>query len=245
REVRKAFTAGSKERRLLVADYSQVELRMLAHLSGDPEMRRAFADGLDIHAFVASQVYGVSLDEVDAEQRRVAKTVNFGIVYGQGAFGLARTLRIPQSDAAAFIEGYKERYAGIGRYLGACIAFAEEHGYVRTILGRRRPVDEIRSRNRNLRALGERLAINTVVQGSAADLIKRAMLHLDRRLIAEPELGAHMIVQVHDELIFDVPADRCEAVLKIVRHEMVHAMELEVPLVVEAGIAATWGDAKD
>src|SRR5690606_30221342 len=171
REIRRAFRAGSGKS-LITADYSQVELRMLAHFSQDPELARAFREGLDIHAYVAHQIFDVPIEEVNAEQRRVAKTVNFGIVFGQSAFGLARTLRIPQRDAGAFIEAYKERYTGLDRFLQECIQEAEEKGYVTTFLGRRRAIDEIRSRNRNLRLLGERLAINTVIQGSAADLIK-------------------------------------------------------------------------
>jgi DNA polymerase-1 len=243
RSIRRAFTAAGPDRLLLSADYSQVELRMLAHLSGDAEMTRAFEAGLDIHAFVASQVFGVQLEEVTAEQRRVAKTVNFGIVYGQTAFGLARTLRIPQGDAAAFIEAYKERYRGIDRFLASCIAFAEEHGYVQTLLGRRRPVSEIRSRNRNQRALGERLAINTVVQGSAADLIKLAMRNLDARL-QEEELDAHMIIQVHDELVFDVAEAAAGRAAEVVVAEMTGAMELDVPLAVDAATGRDWASSK-
>ena len=244
RLIRRAFTASAPDRRLLTADYSQVELRMLAHLSGDAEMTRAFEAGLDIHAFVASQVYSVDLADVTPEQRRVAKTVNFGIVYGQTAFGLARTLRIPQGDAAAFIEAYKERYRGIDRFLAQCIAFAEEHGYVSTILGRRRPVSEIRSRNRNMRSLGERLAINTVVQGSAADLIKLAMRNLDARLRAPDAPDAHMIIQVHDELVFDVAERDGEAAKEVVRDEMIGAMKLDVPLAVDAALGRDWASTK-
>lgn len=245
RLIRRAFTASAEDRVLLTADYSQVELRMLAHLSGDAEMRRAFEAGLDIHTFVASQIFRLPLGEVGPEQRRVAKTVNFGLVYGQTAFGLAKTLRIPQGDAAAFIEAYKARYAGIDRFLRSCIDFASEHGYVETILGRRRPVSEVRSRNRNLRSLGERLAINTVVQGSAADLIKLAMLHLDARLEGDDSLDAHMIIQVHDELVFDVHRSAADATLAVVREEMAGAMDLSVPLVVDAAYGPNWMESKD
>jgi len=245
RSIRRAFTASADDRLLLTADYSQVELRILAHLSKDSEMTRAFAAGLDIHAFVASQVYGVELGEVSSNQRRVAKTVNFGIVYGQGAFGLARTLRIPQGDAAAFIEAYKARYTGIDRFLAECIAFAVEHGYVATMLGRRRPVSEVRSRNRNLRGLGERLAINTVVQGSAADLIKLAMRNLDRRLRQDGAPDARMIIQVHDELVFDVAQADADVALELVRAEMTGAMSLDVPLVVDAAVGRDWVSSKE
>lgn len=245
RLIRRAFVAGGPDRLLLTADYSQVELRMLAHLSKDAEMTRAFEAGLDIHAFVASQVYGVDIGDVTSEQRRVAKTVNFGIVYGQTAFGLAKTLRIPQGDAAAFIEAYKQRYVGIDRFLAQCIAQAEEHGWVATLLGRRRPVTEVRSRNRNLRALGERLAINTVVQGSAADLIKLAMRGLDARLREDGAPDAQMIIQVHDELVFDVAASDADAALDLVRTEMTGAMSLDVPLVVDAAVGPNWVESKD
>ncbi len=244
RRIRQAFVASAPGRVLLTADYSQVELRMLAHLSGDEAMRTAFKEGFDIHAFVASQVYNVNIGDVTDEQRRVAKTVNFGIVYGQTAFGLAKTLSIPQGDAAAFIEAYKSRYPGIDRYLAACIEQAETHGYVETALGRRRPVEEIRSRNRQQRALGERLAINTVVQGSAADLIKLAMIHLDQTLDAHPEWDARMIVQVHDELVFDIPEAHASAVKEAVVHEMTHAMTLDVPIVVDAGTGPNWAQSK-
>ena len=232
------------DRVLMSADYSQVELRMLAHLSGDAAMREAFDAGLDVHAFVAGQVYGVPLEEVDDERRQVAKTVNFGIVYGQTAFGLARTLRIPQGDAAAFIEAYKARYPGIDAFLATCVARAEADGYVETILGRRRPVPEIASRNSNQRALGERLAINTVVQGSAADLIKVAMRTLDTRLAAADAPDAAMIVQVHDELVFDVARDALPATEALAREVMTGAMDLDVPLVVDVASGATWADAK-
>ena len=244
RMIRRAFVPSGPDRVLMSADYSQVELRMLAHLSGDAAMREAFDAGLDVHAFVAAQVYGVPLEEVDDERRQVAKTVNFGIVYGQTAFGLARTLRIPQGDAAAFIEAYKARYPGIDAFLATCVARAEADGYVETILGRRRPVPEIASRNRNQRALGERLAINTVVQGSAADLIKVAMRTLDARLAAADAPDAAMIVQVHDELVFDVARDALPATEALVREVMTGAMDLDVPLVVDVASGATWADAK-
>ena len=245
RLIRRAFVASAPDRQLLTADYSQVELRVLAHLSEDPEMMRAFEQGLDIHAFVASQVYATPLEDVTSEQRRVAKTVNFGIVYGQSAFGLAKTLHIPQGDAAAFIEAYKQRYPGIDQFLATCIRFAEEHGYVETMLGRRRPVSEITSRNRAQRALGERLAINTVVQGSAADLIKLAMRNLDARLGEEGAPDAAMIIQVHDELVFDVARADGDRAKELVVQEMTSAMDLRVPIVVDAALGDTWAESKD
>src|SRR5690606_14771146 len=220
---------------LLTADYSQVELRMLAHFSGDEELARAFHEGLDIHAYVASQIFSVPLEQVTAEQRRVAKTGNCGIIYGQSAFGLARTLRIPQGDAAAFIETYKATYVGLDRFLRACVAEAEQHGYVRTILGRRRAIDEVRSRNRNQRQLGERLAINTVIQGSAADLIKVAMVRLHRRLRDEGS-RARLLIQVHDELVLEAPSEEAERALATTVEVMTTALPLRVPLKVDASM---------
>jgi len=243
REIRRAFRAGGEDRLLLAADYSQVELRMLAHFSEDAELLKAFREGLDIHAYVASQVYGVPLAEVTAEQRRVAKTVNFGIVYGQTAYGLARTLHIPTGDAAAFIDAYKRRYAGLDRFLATCVAHAEEHGFVSTILGRRRPVPQVRSRNGNVRALGERLAINTVIQGSAADLIKVAMVRL-HRLFEQEGSGARLLIQVHDELVVEAPEAVADTVRDEVVREMTGALPLKVPLKVDVGLARNWLEGK-
>ena len=243
REIRRAFCASDDANVLLTADYSQVELRMLAHFSGDEELARAFHEGLDIHAYVASQIFSVPLEQVTAEQRRVAKTVNFGIIYGQSAFGLARTLRIPQGDAAAFIEAYKATYVGLDRFLRACVAEAERHGYVRTILGRRRAIDEVRSRNRNQRQLGERLAINTVIQGSAADLIKVAMVRLHRRLRDEGS-RARLLIQVHDELVLEAPDDEAEQALATTVDVMTTALPLRVPLKVDASMGPNWLEGK-
>jgi len=242
REIRRAFRAADGNS-LVMADYSQVELRMLAHFSQDEELARAFHEGLDIHAYVASQIFGTPLEEVGSDQRRVAKTVNFGIIYGQSAFGLARTLRIPQKEAAAFIAAYKERYTGLERFLQACIREAEEKGYVTTILGRRRAIDDIRSRNRNLRQLGERLAINTVIQGSAADLIKVAMVQLMQRLNEQHE-RARLLIQVHDELVLEAPAADAPAVLDTTVDVMSNALPLTVPLKVDAALGANWLEGK-
>ena len=243
REIRRAFVAGDDDHLLLGADYSQVELRFLAHFSEDAELMKAFLEGLDIHAYVASQIYSMPLEEVGPEQRRVAKTVNFGIVYGQGAFGLARTLRIPQSDARAFIEAYKARYTGLERFLQRCIEEAKSTGSVETILGRRRPIPQVHSRNPNERAQGERLAINTVIQGSAADLIKLAMVHLSERLRREGS-RARMLIQVHDELVLETPKDEAEAVKEMAVEEMAGALELRVPLVVDAALGPNWLEGK-
>jgi DNA polymerase I len=239
REIRRAFVARDDAHLLLAADYSQIELRFLAHFSEDEELVRAFREGLDIHTYVASQIFETPLAEVQDDQRRLAKTVNFGIVYGQTAYGLARTLRIPPSDAQAFIEAYKARYVGLDRFLRACVEEAKTHGSVATILGRRRPIPQVHSRNFNERALGERLAINTVIQGSAADLIKLAMVNLHARLEREaPE--ARMLIQVHDELVLETPRADAERVKDLTLEEMAGAMTLRVPLRVDAVLGSTW-----
>ena len=243
REIRRAFVARDKDHVLITADYSQIELRVLAHFSEDAALIEAFRAGRDIHTFVASQIFGVPLEVVSSKQRSVAKTVNFGIVYGQGAFGLARTLRIPQSDAQAFITAYKATYVGLERFLQQCVAEAREHGFVRTILGRRRPIPQVQSRNGAERALGERLAINTVVQGSAADLIKRAMVRLDARLQREG-LGGRMLVQVHDELVLEVRREHALVTRQAAIEEMQQAITLRVPLRVDAAMGDNWLEGK-
>jgi DNA polymerase-1 len=243
REVRRAFRARDDETLLLTADYSQVELRMLAHFSDDTELTKAFKEGLDIHAYVASQVFGIPIEDVTSDQRRVAKTVNFGIIYGQTAFGLARTLRIPQGEAATFIAAYKERYTGLDRFLRACVAEAEDAGFVTTILGRRRVIEEIRSRNRSLRQLGERLAINTVIQGSAADLIKVAMINLYDKLKDDPD-GARLLIQVHDELVLETPRSRAAETMETTVDVMTNALKLRVPLKVDAALGPNWLEGK-
>ena len=209
----------------------------------EPELLRAFREGIDIHAYVASQIFELPLGEVGADQRRVAKTVNFGIVYGQGAFGLARTLRIPQADARAFIEAYKARYTGLDRFLQRCIEEAKETGVVETILGRRRPIPQVHSRNPNERALGERLAINTVIQGSAADLIKLAMVNLARRIEADG-MATRLLIQVHDELVLETPKAESDRATAITVDAMANALELRVPLVVDASVGPNWLEGK-
>jgi DNA polymerase I len=243
REIRRAFVARDEDHLLLSADYSQVELRMLAHFSEDTALLEAFRAGRDIHAFVASQIFAVPIEEVSAVQRGLAKTVNFGIVYGQTAYGLARTLRIPAEEAQAFITAYKATYVGLDRFLQRCVDEAREQGFVRTILGRRRPIPQVNSRNFNERALGERLAINTVIQGSAADLIKLAMVRLDERLKREGT-GARMLIQVHDELVLETPKAHAEQALAATVEEMQGALPLRVPLRVDAAVGPNWLEGK-
>jgi DNA polymerase-1 len=249
REIRRAFVAPAGCS-LLSADYSQIELRLLAHLSRDPALIDAFMQDQDIHTAVAAQIHGVPLSEVTRDQRSGAKMVNFGIVYGITAFGLARRLKIENGAAAAIIDGYRRRFAGITTFLQECVEQARTHGYVCTMLGRRRPIPEIDSNNPSRRALAERLAINTVVQGSAADLIKLAMVNLHRRFTTGPEAGPEggwnckMLLQIHDELVFECPDERVKEAGQIVTREMESAMHLLVPLKADSHASKTWFDGK-
>ncbi len=242
RQVRSAFVA-PEGCVLLSADYSQVELRVLAHLCEDPTLVEAFHAGQDIHRIVAAEVFAVPAKQVTPEQRARAKTVNFGIVYGQTAFGLSVTLRIPRPEAQEFIRQYKKRFPRIDAFLQACIRQAKEHGYVETIFGRRRRIGDIEARNPQRRALAERLAINSVVQGSAADLIKQAMININRRVLEE-DRPSQMLLQIHDELVFELPRDAVEAEREMIVEEMVGAIRLRVPLKVDVGWGANWMDAK-
>ncbi|MDQ2730116.1 MAG: DNA polymerase I [Armatimonadota bacterium] len=243
RQIRKAFYAPAGYQ-LICADYSQIELRLLAHLSGDEALLDAFDKDLDIHTAVAAQVFGVSLEAVTREQRNSAKTINFGIIYGVTAFGLARRIEgLTTADATKLIADYKVRFPGIDRFLQQCVTQALEHGWVSTLLGRRRAVPEVESANGRIRALGERIAINSVVQGSAADLIKLAMVNVQRR-IDRDRLPLKILLQIHDELVFESPTDRAEDHARIVCEEMDRAMTLRVPLRSSAGIGPDWLTAK-
>jgi DNA polymerase-1 len=228
---------------LVGADYSQVELRILAHLCGGTGgFADAFAAGADVHSETAAGLFEIPPDEIDRQQRTIAKAVNFGIVYGQSAFGLSQQLRIPRGDANRYIKRFKERFPEIEEYRERTLAGAAETGFVETLLGRKRPVPDLKSGNFNARAAAERVAINTPVQGSAADLIKKAMLSVDARLRTEFP-GQLMLLQVHDELLLEVDEDKAEAVGEMVAEEMVGAIELSVPLVVDLGIGKNWDEA--
>jgi len=242
RQVRSAFVA-PKGCMLLSADYSQVELRVLAHLCEDPTLLAAFEADQDIHRIVAAEVFDVKSEDVTPDMRARAKTVNFGIIYGQTAFGLSVTLRIPRGEAAEFIRLYKQRFPRIEEFLAACVAEAKANGHVQTILGRRRAIPEIDARNPQRRALAERLAINSVVQGSAADLIKQAMINIDSRIRHEAR-PAKMILQIHDELVFEVPEPAVKAEREMIVKEMSGAVKLRVPLKVDVGVGRSWLDAK-
>ncbi|NGM67285.1 DNA polymerase I [Sphingobacterium sp. SGR-19] len=242
REVRKAFIPRKSGNVLLSADYSQIELRLMASLSQDKNMLDAFAAGHDIHRATAARVYGIPLEEVTADQRRNAKAVNFGIIYGQSAFGLSQSLGIPRRDAAAIIDQYFSQYTGIQEYMRKAIEFAKEHGYVETILKRRRYLRDINSANMTVRGFAERNAINAPIQGSAADLIKIAMINIQQDIV-EKGLTGKMIMQVHDELVFDVPKEEVEQLSSIVTERMKNAIELQVPIEVEAGTGNNWLEA--
>jgi DNA polymerase-1 len=228
---------------LLTADYSQIELRLLAHLSGDAAFVSAFQAGGDIHRQTASVIFGVPLESVTPEMRARAKTINFATIYGQGAHALSRQLKIEFAEAKLFISTYFERFQGVRAFLDAAISHARERGYVQTIFGRRRYIPELRDRNFNIRAFGERLAQNSPIQGSAADLIKIAMIRIHQRLVAGAG-SARMLLQVHDELVFESPPDEAGQLRAIVVGEMEHAAQLTVPLVVGVGIGPNWVDAK-
>ncbi len=240
-QIRRAFVPGRDGEVLLKADYSQIELRVLAHFSKDEELAAAFRADHDIHAFVAAQIEGVPIEQVTREQRAGAKTVNFGIIYGQSAFGLARQTGMSVGQAKVFIDRYFERYPKIRGFLDECVRHARRHGYVQTILGRRRPIPDINSRNQGIRNAAERFAINTVVQGSAADLIKKAMINIHRR-IREEKRPSKMLIQVHDELVFEAPAKSVEEEAAMIRDEMSRAIDLDVPIKVDTAGGPNWLD---
>jgi DNA polymerase-1 len=240
REIRAAFVA-APGMKLLSADYSQIELRLLAHFSGDPLLLRAYEKDEDIHTLTASEVFGVAPADVDKETRNRAKAVNFGIVYGISAFGLAAQLGIPQVEARAYIDRYFARYEGVKHFIEKTLEAARREGSVRTLFGRMRPIPDIESRNPNQRGFAERTAVNTPLQGTAADLIKLAMIALDRKL-SERGLRTRMVLQVHDELLFEVPEEEIPEVETLVRAEMEGVAQLKVPLVADLAFGPNWRD---
>ena len=239
RRIRKAFIAGDEKSELLCADYSQIELRILAHFCQDPALLQAFREGDDIHTSVAEEVFGVPADQVDKDMRRVSKAVNFGVIYGQSPYGLAETLGIPQDEAARFIDDYFQRFSAVEAWLDSVVEECARTGYAYTIMGRRREIQGIRLPLKRQRNMPERTAINTVIQGSAADLIKRAMIQLDARLKREQH-PARLLLQIHDELVFETPSESVESLAAIVREEMTTAMDLAVPLEVDISRGFNW-----
>ncbi|HZR94451.1 MAG TPA: DNA polymerase I [Gaiellaceae bacterium] len=242
REIRSAFVA-EPGHRLVSADYSQVELRILAHVSGEPRLREAFARGDDIHAATAAEVLGKDQASLTKDERNIAKMVNFGIIYGISAFGLSENLEIPREEAQEYIDTYLARFPLVQDFIERTIEQAKEDGYVTTLLGRRRPVPEIRASNRQTRSLGERLAVNSVMQGTAADIIKVAMVNIHRRLTDEGR-SSRLVLQVHDELLVEAPDAEVSAVKELVREEMCGAYPLDPPLAVDVGAGDDWNEAK-
>ncbi len=240
RRIRSAFIPREGST-LLSADYSQIELVVLAHFSGDPGLLDAFRSGVDVHTYTGSLIFGVPMEAVTADQRRIAKTINFGVMYGMSAFRLSNELNIPRSDAARFIDAYFQRYAGVRNFIDRLIEQVGEEGRATTLLGHQRAIPAIRSRNRNERMGAERIAVNTPIQGTAADIIKRAMLDIDREIRSQ-NLASRMVLQVHDELIFEVPLEEVDTMRGLVRRVMEHAVELQLPLRVSIETGASWGD---
>jgi len=242
REIRKAFVTGQKGWVILSADYSQIELRIMAHLSRDETLLESFRKGEDVHRRTASEIFSIPEDQVTEDHRRQAKTINFGIMYGMGEYGLARRLEISNEEAHQFIAAYFERYPKVNEFIARTIGQAHEQGYVTTLLNRRRYLPELQSDNRNIRDFGERTAINTPIQGTAADLIKVAMIRIAHRL-RKKEWKAKMILQIHDELLFEVPSDKADRLSEMVRQEMEGAIKLTVPIKVDIGMGKSWFEA--
>ena len=240
--VRKAFIARDNDHILLSADYSQIELRLAAEISGDENMLEAFRQGLDIHQATAARVYNVALGDVTKEMRSKAKMVNFGIIYAISAFGLSQRLGIPRKEAAELIENYFVQYPKLRNYMSETLEFARHNGYVKTLMGRRRYLKDINSRNFTVRGFAEREAINSPLQGSAADLVKLAMIHIHEEFKRQ-NLKSKMTLQVHDELVFDAHKDEVDLIKPIIREKMIHAIKTRVPLEVEIGIGTNWLDA--
>jgi DNA polymerase-1 len=240
REIRAAFVA-EPGNVLLAADYSQIELRLLAHFSDDPLLVEAYRRGDDIHTLTAAQVFGVPPMMIDAEHRRRAKAVNFGIVYGLSPFGLSQQLGIDTKEAKRFIDAYFEKYVGVRSFIDRTLEQARRDGFVTTLFGRIRPIPDILSKNPNMRGFAERTAVNTPLQGTAADLIKLAMIRIDEELTSR-KLGARMLLQVHDELVFEVPNGEINEVRQLVEDQMQNVYDLRVPLVAESGIGPNWRD---
>ena len=239
RKIRAAFVPKNKTDCILSADYSQIELRLLAHFSKDPALMAAFAADQDIHRFVASQIYGVPIEKVTGEMRSRCKAVNFGIIYGQGPFGLSQTTGLSQSEAKKFIDDYFARYASIRKFMDSVIESAKRTGYAETILHRRRQIPDLNSKNGAKRSQAQRFAINTVIQGSAADLIKVAMINIQRKIENE-QLPVKLILQIHDELVFELPTEQAEQHSRWINKEMTTAIKLDVPLKVDISYGPSW-----
>ena len=242
KEIRKAFVAGEPDGVIVSADYSQIELRIMAHISQDQHLIQAFREGRDIHSATAEKIFGISHDEVTPDQRRIAKTANFGIMYGISSFGLAQRLGISRTEAKKLIDDYFAAFPAIRSFIDDTVASARENGYVETLFGRRRYLPDISSRNATVRALAERTAVNAPIQGTAADIIKMAMINVDRKM-SEAGLKSRMVLQIHDELLFDTVHDEIDTLMSIVKEQMEHVTELSVPLTVECNYGKNWLEA--
>jgi len=241
RRIRQAFIAAAGYK-MVAADYSQIELRIMAHLSGDKGLLDAFSKGLDVHSATAAEVFGVSVDGVTKDQRRSAKAINFGLIYGMSAFGLAKQLDITRAEAQEYVDLYFKRYPGVKDYMDQTKLKAKEQGFVETVFGRRLYLPEINARNGMRRQYAERTAINAPMQGTAADIIKRAMIDLDKE-IQSSKFDMRMIMQVHDELIFEIKEAEVDTVIKLIIDKMENAAQLSVPLIVDVGIGKNWDEA--
>ena len=239
KEIRKAFVAGTPGSLIMAADYSQIELRIMAHLSCDAHLVDAFRHGLDVHAATAAKIFGIPLEEVTSDQRRIAKTANFGIMYGISAFGLSQRLRCPRAAAKKIIDDYFASFPSIRSFIDDTVAAARETGYVETLFGRRRYIADINSKNATVRALAERNAVNAPIQGTSADIIKLAMVAIDRRMQAEG-FRSTMVLQIHDELLFEVLPEELESLSSLVVEEMENVVKLSIPLKVDCNHGTNW-----
>ena len=242
KEIRKAFVPSTPDGVLISADYSQIELRIMAHLSGDGHLIEAFREGMDVHSITAAKIFGISNDEVTPEQRRIAKTANFGIIYGISAFGLSQRLKIPRAEAKKIIDDYFANFPAVASYIENTIRTVQEKGYAETLFGRRRYLPDINSRNSTVRSLAERNAVNAPIQGTAADIIKKAMINVDARM-KEAGIRSRMVLQIHDELMFDAIPSEVEALKKIIVDEMENVIQLSIPLTVECNYGKNWLEA--
>ena len=242
REIRKAFVPGDGDSVIMSADYSQIELRIMAHLSGDGHLLEAFREGVDVHAATAAKIFRVPVSQVSPDQRRIAKTANFGIMYGISAFGLSQNLGCSRAEAKQLIDDYFESFPSIRAWIEGTLSGARANGYVETLMGRRRYVPDVNSGNATVRALAERNAFNAPIQGTSADIIKLAMTAVDRRLRAEG-LKSRMVLQIHDELLLEVPESEVEAVRRLLIEEMEGVIKLNVPLTVECNYGTNWLEA--
>ena len=242
REIRGCFEA-EEDALLISADYSQIELRVLAHAAREPALKEIFANGEDVHTATASRVFGVEPDQIDLGMRSKSKMINYGIVYGLSDFGLADRLNIPREEAKEFIDAYLARFPRVAQFMQDTIERAKEEGHVTTLWGRRRQIPELRARNYQVRSQGERLAVNTVVQGTAADIIKLAMVRCHRAL-ADTGLRTTLILTIHDELLFEAPPEEVPAARELIEREMVGVWDLEPPMAVDIGVGRTWLEAK-